>query len=411
VLFRSLRFNLAKRSNRQLATLVANEEFPYSVTVTPKTYGPSVVTESTLPNGVKIISKDNGAAAVSLKFTILSGNKGVPGAGHLASVCAFNGTVVSGLALVRGLESIGAEFSSCADREKVTYEVKVLPDYAKLAFEIVTAPILLPSKRDYVIEESKHTAQIIYDEYKSSPSTQLKELIHEAAFGEGSPMGLPFYLANPEKISAESLISFRDSNRIGGNIIVSGSGISHESLKALVETWFGDLPSGAFAASSSYVGGEAKSKTETDGISYLGLAFPLPNDTAGQILCKLLSSNVESLDVPSGSLTSFNYSGLFGFYATGTPDAVAGYLGKAVAELKAIASSTPDIKAITTKISLENYLALEGDSSSFSANPDVRNVSASSVSAAASAVLKATPAYAALGSGTPTYASITKMLS
>ena len=49
-------------SSRCLATLVANEEFPLAVSISPKTKTSPVVKESTLSNGIKIISSDSGAS-------------------------------------------------------------------------------------------------------------------------------------------------------------------------------------------------------------------------------------------------------------------------------------------------------------------------------------------------------------
>ena len=64
----SRRVEKALASSRCLATLVANEEFPLAVSVSPKTKASPVVKESTLANGIKIISSDSGA---SVRFSFV----------------------------------------------------------------------------------------------------------------------------------------------------------------------------------------------------------------------------------------------------------------------------------------------------------------------------------------------------
>ena len=59
-------------SSRCMATLVANEEFPLAVAVSPKTKASPVVKESTLANGIKIISSDTGASVSFFVRSFLS---------------------------------------------------------------------------------------------------------------------------------------------------------------------------------------------------------------------------------------------------------------------------------------------------------------------------------------------------
>ena len=48
-------------AQRTMATLTASEEFPLTISTSPKAKAAPVIKESTLPNGIKIVSSESGA--------------------------------------------------------------------------------------------------------------------------------------------------------------------------------------------------------------------------------------------------------------------------------------------------------------------------------------------------------------
>jgi hypothetical protein len=226
-----------------------------------------------------------------------------------------------------------------------------------------------------------------------------------------------------------SVLEYRAAHFVRSNLVVAGSGISQAALEALVEKSAGQIPEGAapVSAASAFVGGNVK--VRTSGPSQLAIAFPVPAGDAGKpymVLKALLAAKLASQQVcASAFMTSFAGSGgMVGVQAAGSAADASSYIATAVAELKAIASKCPDLETVKQKVTLENLLALEGESTSASllaahvsgADPvssgDVRSVTAASVSAAASAALKASPAYAVLGgtAGTASYAEILSLM-
>jgi hypothetical protein len=117
----------------------------------------------------------------------------------------------------------------------------------------------------------------------------------------------------------------------------------------------------------------------------------------------MLSSRIGSLRLPKNALSAFYApyasGGIFGFYASGSPSAAAGYLETAVAELKSIAAGQGNVEGHRLKVALET-----------GAVP--KDVVASTITAAASGALKATPSYAVYGTtyGAPSYATISKLV-
>jgi len=375
----------------------------------------------------------------NIKFAVAAGSRyesvSEKGAAHLLSVAAFAGTGKrSGLKLCRDLENLGATFSSSVDREKIVYHLSVASDKADEAVAAVAEAIAFPPSDSYVVGESKAAAAVVYDHVAASPAQQVTELLHDAAFGENTPLGGSLYAANLDKLDVDAVLAFRAAHFTAPRITVAASGgVSHDALKQMVECYLHSAPAGAASPvpASPYQGGELKVRKDLDGQTYLGLAFPVP---AGADAAKVygvvhsaLAAKVASMDLPEGSSLStfvapYATGGIFGLHASGEPAAAASALEAGVAGLHAIAAGSAAVDGFKAKVHVDTVSALEGDGAaevllaasqrgvSASALADYKGVSAAAVSAAAAAALKSTPAYAVLGAtyGIPSFAAITK---
>lgn len=246
--------------------------------------------------------------------------------------------------------------------------------------------------------------------------------MHEAAFGENSPLGQSFFANSLDSLAASDVLAYRAANYTTGNIVATASGIPHATFKAMMECNLHDLPvQPSSVPASPYIGGDIKVRTSTSGPSYLGLGFPIPagEEQTYNVLFGILSSNLAG-KAPKGLLKPFfNYystGGIMGFYASGSAMQAAAMLETVVTEIKAC-QKVASIDGMKTKSSLNNALSLNESSSITSAllhghSSDFSKVTVATVSAAASAILKANPSYVVLGttSGTPSIASINKLM-
>lgn len=165
----------------------------------------------------------------------------------------------------------------------MTLTLAVPSDRAETAFGIVAQFFTYGPNAPYLVDESKEVAEIAYQKHFSSPTSVLSELIHEAAYGEGSPYGSSFYASHLDKITGADVLSFRSSNFFSGSTFIAASGVEHKSVQAWAEKAFQSLPAGTLKApSSAYVGGDAKLRADTDGAAYVALAFPVPAGDAGE---------------------------------------------------------------------------------------------------------------------------------
>lgn len=416
---------------------------------------------SVAPNGVQIVSKDTHANLVSLKFAVLGGSSAEAedekGAAHLLSVAAFSGTGnKTGLRLMRELEDIGATVSASADREKITLNVTVLSSMAEMAFERLADTITSPPRNKFVLLDCHGAAQLAYDAMASNPKKKVVELLHEAAFGETSPMGASFLADHNDlqNLQPESVFKYRQHQFTASNLIVASAGLPHETLRKLTDKYLSTLPTASTntTGASPYVGGDARLKLDTHGATYVALAFPVPAGGAAakpfnvlrvMLTAKLAQfahghphyhSHADTSDCAS-ALSAFYapYSGanggLWGFFGSGaSPTTANGHMETAIAALKAIgggAVAADELEAAKNHLTVQKTAELEsseGTTSTLLASylakvspadyVNYGSVSAADVSAAAKASLSANPSYVVVGktAGAHSFAAIQKML-
>ena len=91
-----------------------------------------------------------------MQIGIISGSRSETpaekGSATVLAKSAFQGTQkLSGLKLMRTLETLGVVVSSRSDRDKIVYELKSLPDKLSAAFEALSETIKKPSKPLYMV--------------------------------------------------------------------------------------------------------------------------------------------------------------------------------------------------------------------------------------------------------------------
>lgn len=398
---------------------------PSGAVLSPKVFPPAVIQESTLSNGITIITRDNFSPVVHLNVSIRAGSSfeshSQKGAAQLLSAGAFSGNpVASGLSMIRKLEDVGALVSVTADRDKISYKISVLSDEIDVAISTIACEIT-ETPQLYRIQDMKEKASLFYDKLSLSQDLQVQELLHEAAYGEDSAFGSSLYAPLLSNLSSEEIVAFRAAHFNASNLIIAASGIAHADLRSAVEKHFAqpaEKKKHAHAVQSAYIGGEVKVKHATeDESSHIGLAFPVPAGDAGKAydaVLEILSSHVGSADLKAGSvtpfLTKYSIGGLIGFAYTGT-FANATAVQKSIQVLKDIASGTIKADSASIEAGLKNLVSLESGASSADflvaakvrggavtfAAADVSSVSAASVAQAAKAILASKPAFVVLG--------------
>jgi mitochondrial-processing peptidase subunit alpha len=171
----------------------------------PPAPGPTTVT--TLANGVRVASQDNGGAVAAIGVYVGAGSRHetpyTAGATHLLEHCAFKGSAArSKYRMTRDLERTGAGFSAAASRETLAFAAECMrgaaPNVVSILSETAVSPgvaVLDQNAVEYgpaAAELKSHVEAIKGElkEYSADPAGHVTEAIHAAAF-HGNTLGTP----------------------------------------------------------------------------------------------------------------------------------------------------------------------------------------------------------------------------
>lgn len=433
--FTQKQINAVFRSSNKFSVLAATEEFPHSAPATKKSTAAPVVTSTTLPNGARLVVRERESPIATVKFAVVGGSSvetaAQKGAAQFLATAAYSGDKNNTAArTIKQLEKLGVKYTATADREKIVYSATFLANQAEEVLKTYLSILASPAADADFLEEYRATAKLAYEALHANGEAQVLELVHEAAFGETSPLGSSFFAANADDVSVAEALKYRNQQFVASNVVIAADGVPADLVKSVATPLLDLFPAGAATKlpGSAYVGGESKVRADLSGATQVAVAFPVPAGAAGKataVVQGLLATKLADKKVAATPFI-FNYSsgGIFGFTAKGQPAAVEATLAAAVGELKAIAADATGAEGAKAKVTVANFEALESTAGtgkfvdavlaneSAVALADARGVSAADVAAAAKAALKATPSYAVYGTtaGVPSYSAVAKLL-
>lgn len=258
------------------------ELFPeLPTTPTATIVSPPVLTSSTLPNGLRLISDTSYPALSTVGVRIHAGtqfetpkNAGVM---HLWHCMAFRSTTTqSDLSLYRAIESLGGSVRSGHGRDFVDLALTTLPEHLDASISLVFESLTKPKFALWDVELMKRRA---LDEVETRGDVaSIQSLLFEAAYYDTSALGRP--VMDPESLADVTPSDLFDVSRDFVKpecLSIAGCGVSgHDALERLVSQNFGALvPAGSRVAppTSKYVGGEVRVKVKSARKTVVGLAF------------------------------------------------------------------------------------------------------------------------------------------
>jgi predicted Zn-dependent peptidase len=400
---------------RKMSTMVATELFSHNnITVEHRSPSAAVVKDSKTASGIHIVSNDNGAASVGLTFSVAGGSRAESdsesGFSHILASTAFNGSSNSSpLRMIRNLENAGASFSASADRESIRYSVDCTDEHVHAVISAVADHITNPVNADkyYYVAENLEGAKLTAAAAAASGDAQLDDLLHEAAYGENSPLGRAVTNESAAKAEVCDIMAFRSRQFTAGNLTISASGLSHESLRSAVDDAFSGFSGAATSKEASpYTGGDLRVRANTDGVTYAGVAFPVPSGAAAGAF-QALASQLSGLKGVAAFHHQYSDSGIFGVRTSGTPAETSANIQSAINAIKT-SGGNGKRAALNAVDSADADGALMNAVLTSVPTNAAQKVSASDVSSAAKAALSAKPAYAVYGNtkGAASYADV-----
>ncbi len=263
---------------------------------------------SRLTNGL-IVATDTmpDAQSVALGVWVGVGTRHEPvtsqGVAHLVEHMLFKGTSErSAIEISETIEGVGGYMNAYTAREETSYHVRVLPEHAGLAVDIL-ADMLLRSVLDPVELDRERTViiQEIGQAY-DTPDDYIFDLAQEISFPE---QGLGWsILGKAENIAAmprQNLVDYLSRFYVAGNMVLAASGkIAHDDLVKLAERHFAGVPTGRAPelVQAAYRGG-VRFETRDLEQEHLLIGFPAPSfhDAeyyAGQTLMMVLGGGSAS---------------------------------------------------------------------------------------------------------------------
>ena len=118
----------------------------------------STVTKSALPNGVRVVSIDNGSSVASVGIFAKAGSRfeAVPGTAHVLEHVAFASTQRRSAAKIQyDVDAFGATVSSAAGREVLAYTGDVLREDAPALLSLISEALTQPRLKPWEVDEYK----------------------------------------------------------------------------------------------------------------------------------------------------------------------------------------------------------------------------------------------------------------
>lgn len=253
-----------------------------ALNVGAKIDGKSQIT--TLKNGLRVASIDSPSPIANVGVFVDAGSRYETqknnGISHFLEHMAFKSTANrSDFRLVREMGKLGANLSCVASREHMMYSADVLRE--NVPYLVGTFADVLQNNLFDAMETADCASQYIADNTQRAEMADavIMESIHQAAYFNNT-LGLPLVApsANVPSFTGEAMKAYMDTYFTGDRMVVSGVGIEHSELVALVDKMFGYLPESGTAPPrqpAQYTGGETRMHTRdsADGLTHFAVAF------------------------------------------------------------------------------------------------------------------------------------------
>jgi len=379
-------FNVAARSLAALAPLTDPLEDDEIISAKRPSQDVQI---STLENGIKVASLDNGGGVSRVVVAIQGGSRfEAPdqlGLSHIIKNAAFlsNGGRTQ-LRTVRETQQSGGSLECSNSRELLSRNATFLRNGLPELMENIAPGITSPIFSDW--ELGKVAAQCHGDLATVDSTGHNFEHLHKAAFRNGLGNSVYCSAVKVGSYSAGDMEKYVNQHHVGEAITVVGTDVDHEELVRYSTDLLGGLPNGAPSASpQQYHGGEAHINSG-NGLTYASLvgagaalsssdlpAFAVLQRILGYGTCIKWGSNTLSSRLNqavaaepcliSSLNVSYSDAGLFGVHAVSAPANIGTVLKAAVDEVGKVSNgdiSVDEIERAKNQVKANVLMLSEG---------------------------------------------------
>ncbi|KAK6873778.1 Cytochrome b-c1 complex subunit 2, mitochondrial [Candida tropicalis] len=317
----------------------------------------SIRAYSTIPNAVKVASKDTAHNLTNLSVVINNaGSKtGKSGVSHLLSKFTFlsNGAK-SALRFTRESELLGGTFESKVTRDalvlKTSFLKQDLPYYVEALGNVVSNTKFVPHEFEEVVLPAAKTEAVLAE---ANPVFKGVEKLHEITFRKG--LGNPLFYNESTPVSLEEIVEFSKEQFTGENISIVAEGANEEDLTKFVsDSAFCYLPTKSDSSIKSlpvqfFQGQEARVPSKGASSALIGIPVKPADFGKYEVLSAAIGSSIAPqasaplAQIPGATSYLYKYqdAGLFVISVSGEASQVAQGIKQAKAAAEAV--STADL--------------------------------------------------------------------
>lgn len=305
---------------------------------------------TTLPNGVRVVSQDNGDDVSVVNVVFAGGSRAdtKSGVAHVVAKSALKSTTSrSEFRVMRDLENAAARLGVSAARETLSFELESTRTSLASSFGLLADSVKNSRFTGAEVRDIRPFVERDIAALESSSTVCSFEAAHTAAFrAEGLGKSITATMSGLDAICHSCVGSYMKARLAAPeHMVVSAVNVDHAALVKLATESFGSLAasssSSPLGAASKYVGGESRTVALAPGASSaVTIAFSAPHLAAGRasaaaavahaLLGSFESGYTASVNSSSASLVGSALAGVEGvvsahaFYA---PYSDAGLLG------------------------------------------------------------------------------------
>jgi predicted Zn-dependent peptidase len=229
------------------------------------------------------------------------------GLAHFTEHMVFKGgrKYITAQQIAQTLDAVGGEFNAFTSQEFTGFYTKTAGAQLELGLDVLSDMVLHATFPEEELTKEKGVIVEEINMYEDMPMRKVDQVLSKLVYGE-APLGRPI-TGSKETVTAftrEDFVKYREQFYMGAQctVVIAGA-VDPEEAKALVEKFFGEMPSGrGYApAAASYISTNEKVRIEEKASeqTHLMLAttgYPIahPNKYPYRLLSVILGGNMSS---------------------------------------------------------------------------------------------------------------------
>lgn len=267
-----------------------NENYPNVPNIEEQTYEPCSTTVSTLPNGLRVVSRTTHDPIINIGLFVDAGSRyctsETSGISHFLESLSVEGTQnINPQRFAENLSRTGSGLMAQAFRDCMIYQCETFKKNAPFALESIAELIWNPKIDSYRLEAMYKEYLYRIGDNMRDPEIQVPEYMHQAAY-QGNTIGLPLFAdaRTVRNITSEAIAEYISIFYQPSRMICVGVGLEHSELEQYALDTFGSLENNPQYSNiehqrANYTGGSLKFKYdfEDNTVNHIALIFETEN--------------------------------------------------------------------------------------------------------------------------------------